>query len=282
MTTLQGVGLGVLQGLTEFLPVSSSGHLVLARSLMEISDPALPLVVLVHAGSLVAIGAFFWRDILSLLTTRRRLIPWLAAGSVPAALVYVVFNEAVDRVFSDSQLGPLVVGFAMLVTGTVLVLGERWAADRRSLGEVTWLDAVVVGVAQAVALLPGISRSGMTIGSGLARGLRRRDAVTFAFLLGAVAIGGSTLVKCKDLAALVTTGGGEGESGEQVEAAPGETDEAVAWGPAAAAFASSAVVSLASLVVLTIVVRRKCLAGFAIYCYAVGGGVVLAKLTGLW
>ncbi len=257
MTIGQGLGLGALQGLTEFLPVSSSGHLVLARALLGVQEPAVEFVVLVHAGSLLAILAFFWRDILSLFTTRRRLIGWLLLGSVPAAVVYAVFHDAVEASFER----PLVVGAALLVTGGVLLGAERLASDRRSLDEVGWLDALLIGVAQAVALLPGISRSGMTIGTGLARGLERRAAVTFAFLLGSVAIGGATLLKARDFGSLAAGSG---------------------WGPVAAGFVAAAVVSFGSLALLTISVRRKCLAYFAIYCFFVGGGVILAKLTGLW
>jgi undecaprenyl-diphosphatase len=259
LTIAQGLGLGALQGLTEFLPVSSSGHLVLARELLGVSDEApVEFVVLVHAGSLLAILAFFWRDILSLFTSRRRLIAWLIVGSLPAALVYMVLKDVIEgQLFENS----VAVGIALLVTGSVLWLSERRAADRRSLDEVSWLDAVVVGVAQAIAIVPGISRSGMTVGSGLARGIERRAAVVFAFLLGSVAIGGATLIKGKKLV---------------------EMGAASGWAPLAASFLASLVVSLASLALLTLVVRRKRLFGFAIYCYAVGGGVLLAKLTGLW
>jgi len=253
----QAIGLGVLQGLTEFLPVSSSGHLVLARSLLGITDPAVDFVVLVHAGSLLAIVAFFWREILSLLTTRRRLILWLIVGTIPAGLAYATLKRPIEGLFEK----PLAVGVALLVTGTVLWLTERAARPERSLDQVTWRQALVVGVAQAFALVPGISRSGMTIGSGLASGLERRAAVAFAFLLGAAAIGGGTVGKAKDFV----------EMGAQA-----------GWGPLAAGFAASLVVSLGSLWLLTLVVRRKSLKWFALYCYVVGSAVVLAKLTGLW
>lgn len=256
MTIGQGLGLGVLQGVTEFLPVSSSGHLVLAREWMGITEPAVEFVVLVHAGSLVAILAFFWRDIWSLFTTRRRLIPWLVVGSIPAAVVYALLKDAVEASFER----PLVVGFCLLVTGGVLLVSERLATDRRPLAGVGWLDALLIGLAQAAALLPGISRSGMTIGSGIARGLERRAAVTFAFLLGAVAIGGGTVLKARDFGSLAAVGG---------------------YGPAVAGFVASAAVSLLSLVLLTYIVRRKCLGYFAIYCFLVGGGVILAKLIGV-
>ena len=275
MTTLEAVVLGAVQGLTEFLPVSSSGHLVLASEVMrtfggsgDLADAErLPLafVVLVHAGSLLAIVGFFHREFLSLLTTRRGLIPRLVLGMVPAGLAFVVLKvvgkaagvDVLEVVFEK----PLPVGFAMLVTGTVLWVTERVARDERSLDGVSWLDALVIGVAQAVALVPGISRSGMTVGAGLARGLERRAAVAFAFLLGAVAIAGGTVLELRDM----------GRLGGQIGSVP-----------LVAGFLASAVVSVVSLALLTLVVRRKRLFGFAIYCYVVGLGVVLAKATGAW
>ena len=259
MTIMQAIGLGALQGLTEFLPVSSSGHLVLARELLNVEpESAVEFVVLVHAGSLVAILAYFWREILSLLTTRRRLIPWLVVGSLPAIVVYVALKDVLEGELFENSLA---VGIALLFTGTVLWVSERWGGDRKALEGVSWLDAVLIGVAQAVAIIPGVSRSGMTISSGLARGLERRAAVAFAFLLGAVAIGGATLLKAKKLFEMGASAG---------------------WAPMTASFVTSAVVSLGSLVLLTMLVQRKRLFGFAIYCYVVGGVVVLAKLTGLW
>jgi len=258
VTICEAIGLGVLQGLTEFLPVSSSGHLVLANALFGIEEPdAVGFVVLVHAGSLLAILAFFWREILSLFTTRRRLIVWLIVGTIPAGLAYVAVKDPIEALFAD----PLAVGVALLVTGTVLVVSERLAREARSLDGVGWRDAVVVGLAQALALVPGISRSGMTVGSGLASGLTRPAAVAFAFLLGAAAIGGVTVEKAKNFAAM----------GAQM-----------GWGPLVAAFVASLVVSVGALWLLTLVVRRKCLKWFALYCYVVGVTVVVTKLAGLW
>ena len=258
MTIGQAIGLGVLQGLTEFLPVSSSGHLVLARSLMgEVTEAPVDFVVLLHAGSLLAIVAFFWREILSLFTTRRKLILWLIVGTIPAGIAYGLLKDPIEGLFEK----PLAVGAALLVTGTVLLVSERLAKEVRSLDELSWRDAVIVGVAQAFALVPGISRSGMTVGSGLASGLKRPAAVAFAFLLGAAAIGGGTVGKAKDMLEMGA------ESG---------------YAPLVAGFVASLVVSLGSLWLLTLIVRRKCLKWFALYCYVVGAGVVLAKLTGLW
>ena len=154
MTILEGLGLGALQGLTEFLPVSSSGHLVLARELWGIEgEGAIDMVVLMHAGSLLAIAVYFWRDFLSLLTTRRRLVPWLILGSVPAAVAYVGLKNFLEGELFDN---PTAVGVAMLVTGTMLWWTERLASDRKPLEQATWLDSLLVGIAQAVAIIPGI------------------------------------------------------------------------------------------------------------------------------
>jgi undecaprenyl-diphosphatase len=257
LTISQALGLGALQGVTEFLPVSSSGHLVLARELLGIREPVMEFVVLVHAGSLLAILVYFWREIVSVFTTRRHLIPWLIVGSVPAALAYAAFDKLIEETFES----PLVVGLGMLFTGAVLLVCERRARDERSLGNVTWQDALFIGVAQAIALLPGVSRSGMTVGSGLFRGLERGAAVAFAFLLGSIAVGGATLLKCRHFGSAEAMGG---------------------WAPALGGFAMSGMVSLLALSLLTWLVRRKSLAVCAIYCFLVGSAVVLAKLTGLW
>jgi undecaprenyl-diphosphatase len=256
VTTGDGFALGVLQGLTEFLPVSSTGHLVLARELRGLEEGVVTFEVMLHAASLVALLVFLRREILALFTTRRRLIPWLAIGTVPAALAYLVAKRPIEGMFGS----PLGVGFGLLITATVLLVCERVARDARSLDEVTWVDALVVGVAQAVALVPGISRSGMTIGTSLARGLERGAAVTFGFLLGAAAIGGASLVKAKEILKL----GAESP------------------GPLVAGFVGSLVASYAALVVVADLVRRKRLVWFVIYCYVVGAAVVLAKLTRLW
>ena len=274
MTIGQAAALGGLQGITEFLPISSSGHLVLANALLRSlggkalgAEDQLPLafVVLVHTGSLVAIVAFFWREFLSLLTTRRRLIGLLVLGTIPAGVAFVIL-KAIEHVSGAEVMGallerPLPVGIALLVTGAVLWLGEGRGEGRTALDGVRWSDGWWVGVAQAVAIVPGISRSGMTITAGLARDLERRTAVAFAFLLGAVAIAAGTVVELKDFERL----GGR-----------------LGLGVLATGFAVSAAASLGALALLSVVVRRKRLRVFAVYCFVVGGASILANLWGLW
>jgi len=257
VTFLEAVGLGALQGVTEFLPISSKGHLVLAQNLLGFSEPPLPFDIFLHVGSLAAILVFFWREVWSVFTTRRRLILPLVVGTIPAFVVYVLLKARLESLFEN----PVAVGFGLLLTGTVLWVGERMATETRSLGDVRAGDGFWIGIAQAIALIPGVSRSGMTITSGLASGLERSAAVAFSFLLGGVAIAGAMAVKAKALLKLSSE---------------------VGLAPLAGGFVASVVVSLASLALLTLVVRRKCLFGFGIYCYVVGSAVLLAKLTGLW
>jgi len=256
VTILEGVGLGALQGVTEFLPISSSGHLVLARALFGIHEAPVTMNVLLHVASLVAIVVFFRREVASLVTTRRGLLPVLVVGTVPAAVVGILLRGRLEWLFQN----PAGAGLGLLLTGLVLVASERMSVPQRSLDDLRLGDGLWVGIAQAIALAPGVSRSGMTIGAGLASGLERGAAVAFAFLLGMVAIAGAAVLKAQDMV------------------------ELGAANPAALAcgFGASLATSLASLAFLTQIVRRKCLSLFAIYCFLVGGAVLLAKATGMW
>ncbi len=256
MTILEGIGLGVLQGITEFLPVSSSGHLVLARALLGVREAPVTLEVVLHAASALAIVVFLRREIVSLFTTRRRLLVPLVVGTVPAAVIGVLLRSRLEALFES----PAGVGVGLLLTGTVLWVSERLATNARPLDDVRVGDGLWVGVAQAIALAPGVSRSGMTVGAGLASGLERGAAVAFGFLLGLIAIAGATVLKLGKAAAVAR--------------------EELA--PMACGFVASLAVSLAALWVLARIVRRKRLWVFSLYCYLVGGAVLLAKLAGLW
>jgi undecaprenyl-diphosphatase len=218
MTVPEGVALGVVQGLTEFLPVSSSGHLALAESLLGVHTPGVRFEVLVHLATALAVILYFRRRIGAVLTAlagwpfRRRsqagpgagardaeraadarLGLNLALGTVPAAVVGYLFESRVEAAFDDPRL----VSALLIVTGFIL-----WATRlvrRPGRAVETWRDALLVGAGQAVAVLPGISRSGTTIATGLLAGLDRRRAAEFGFLLsvpiilgaGAVGLGGA-------------------------------------------------------------------------------------------
>jgi undecaprenyl-diphosphatase len=199
MGELEAAWLAAVQGLTEFLPVSSSGHLVVLQGIMHVPRQGIAFEVVVHLGTLVAVLAVYGRHIVSLLAgaLRRdrsslRMVGLLALGSVPAGAAGVLLGGPVRSLFDS----PLTAAAMLLVTGSLL-FATRWAgpATRRP-GVVS---ALLVGVAQAMALLPGISRSGSTIAAGLFRGLDREEAARFSFLLSVPAIAGAGLLELRGM-----------------------------------------------------------------------------------
>src|SRR3989442_11569671 len=185
--------LGVIQGLTEFLPVSSTAHLILASDVLKL-DPerfGLSFDVALHLGTALAVLLYFagtWIDlVLGLFRGRWRMPALIVPGTVPAAIAGVLFQSAIER----EMRGPLVIAAGLVIGSIVFVAAEAIARQRRLVTEVGVGDAVVIGVAQAIALIPGISRSGITISAGLVRELRREDATRFAFLLATPVIIGA-------------------------------------------------------------------------------------------
>src|SRR2546429_1396467 len=208
MTLTQAAVLGTVQGLTEFLPISSSAHLILVPWLLGWEDQGLTFDVVLHAGTLIAILSFFWKDWLGMLLivgpkdplmSREAASPWLLfliiCGTIPAAVAGFLGQRMVE-----TQLrSPLILAIAMFGVAFLLWLAEKKAALKKGLGELSWGDAVSIGMAQAVALIPGISRSGITITTGLFRGLTRQAAARFSFLLSAPIMAGAALKKLSDL-----------------------------------------------------------------------------------
>ncbi len=198
---LQAVLLGIVQGITEFLPVSSSGHLVILPALFGIPKPPLSFDVLLHLATGVAVAANFKRELFLLLQgmvkgekEALRLAGWLAAGTIPAVAAGLFFRETVERFFSV----PVFAGAFLLVTGFFLWLADRYdgTKDYQALG---LGGALLVGVFQALALLPGISRSGATITAGRALGLSRREAARFSFFLSIPLIFGAGIYEALPL-----------------------------------------------------------------------------------
>ena len=202
MSWWAAVILGAVQGATEFLPVSSSGHLVIFSRLARCPELPLAFVIITHLGTLAAVVAYYRRDFAEMIRSlvdwssaqprlrqSRRLVVLLLVGTIPAAVVGVLFEDKVEELFSNI----VVVGAALVITGLIL-LAVNWLSGRKEQERTTVVDALVIGVAQAAALVPGISRSGSTIAAGLGRGLHRDWAPRFAFLLSApVILGGSGL-----------------------------------------------------------------------------------------
>ncbi|MBL8826330.1 MAG: undecaprenyl-diphosphate phosphatase [Planctomycetaceae bacterium] len=203
---LEVVLLGILQGIAEFLPISSSGHLNIAQAaLKEFGTHALPdamtVTIALHLGTLVSILVVYWQRIWRLLSTDRHVIGHVIVGTIPAGVVGVTLHELMKGlpVLKESFSSPLLAGCMLLVTGVMLIYTARRTPGDTDYTHMTYRQALIIGLVQAVAILPGISRSGSTIVGGLCVGLRRDAAATFSFLLAIPVTAGACLVEGKDL-----------------------------------------------------------------------------------
>lgn len=205
--TFAAIILGLVQGLTEFLPVSSTAHLILVSDLLKL-DPkrfGLSFDVALHLGTALAVLLYFartWLGLLGDVLARRWRLPLLiVVASVPGAIAGVLLESVVERTLR----GPLLIAIGLVLGSVVFLVAERMATGRRRWGSLGLPDAVFLGLAQALALLPGVSRSGITISAGLARGLERADATRFSFLMATPIIlgaGAKTLLDARKLGAL--------------------------------------------------------------------------------
>ena len=210
----QALVIGVVQGLTEFLPISSSGHLLVVPYLLGWNDPllaSLPFTVMLHLGTLGALLVYFWRDWLRLVpagfaTIRDRSfrgdpdrrIAWLiVAATIPAAIAGYLLNDVVEREIRH----PGVVALTMVAGAVILWLADRWGERRKQMQDLSMAGGVGIGVAQAAALIPGISRSGISISAGLFVGLTRDAAARFSFLMAAPIIAGAGIFELRRLIA---------------------------------------------------------------------------------
>lgn len=207
---LQALVIGVLQGLTEFLPISSSGHLLVVPYLLGWDDPlleSLPFTVMLHLGTLGALIVYFWSEWLRLVPAGLaavrdrsfrgdpdRRVAWLiVASTIPAAIVGFLLNDIIEREIRQ----PGIVALTMVVGAVVLWLADRWGARTKQMADLSVADGIAIGVAQAVALVPGISRSGISISAGLVLGLTRESAARFSFLMAAPIIAGAGLFELR-------------------------------------------------------------------------------------
>ena len=193
---IEAIILGVIQGLTEFIPVSSTAHLVILPDVFEWSGVlnSLAFDVALHFGTTLALISFFWRDWVNILTRNRKMLWFIILASVPVGVVGLTLRTMIEE-----SLRTLEVIAAMLVVfGVVMLLAERVSA-KKDLTKMTLRDALIVGMAQVIALIPGVSRSGVTISAGLFAGYRRADAARFSFLLSTPAIVGATLLESRKI-----------------------------------------------------------------------------------
>lgn len=273
MSLLQAVLLGAVQGATEFLPVSSSGHLVLVPWLLRWRSPGLAFDAVVHWGTALAVIAYFWKEWVALVRatvlslggvlpqsirssehiasegegSRRDVLAWLIVlGTVPGVLIGYSLEDFFESVFAR----PAAAAGFLLVTAVLLAISEHLGRRERDLDDLRWPDALVVGFGQALAIFPGISRSGATIAAGLAQGMKRAPAARFSFLLGTPIVLGAGLLKVVELM---------------------RTDQWITQVPALiAGFAASAVVGFICVHVLLRYLQRRRLYPFAVYCALFG------------
>jgi len=276
---IRAILLGVVQGATEFIPVSSSGHLVIIPWLFgwEIPpDITLLMDTVLHWGTLLSIMLVFWRDFLamivacwrslfsrSLADVNARIGWFIVLGSIPTAVVGLAFKDFFETLFVSSTVGPLAAGISLLITAAVLSGSEllvRNAEAPRTLSDMNVKDAIAIGIAQSFALLPGLSRSGVTIAAGLVRKLRRDAAARFSFMLGTPAFLGAGLL-------------------QMIESTSTDADLVMLYAPAImAGFVASAITGYFAIRFLLAYLRRRNLYIFAVYCTVVGIGVILLSL----
>ncbi|MCL6634159.1 MAG: undecaprenyl-diphosphate phosphatase [Peptococcaceae bacterium] len=258
MTVFQALMLGIVQGVGEFLPISSSAHLVLVPWALGWPYAGLTFDVALHVGTLVSVVAFFWKDWLVLFESavRRRgtfeaaLFWYLVAATIPGAAAGYLFEKQAETVFRN----PLLIGIMLVVMGVILYWVDRRAAKEKTLRAMSLGDSLLIGISQAFAVIPGVSRSGVTMTAGRALGLSREAAARFSFLLSTPIIVGAGLLKLKDLS-------------------PGDVNAAFVAG-----VASSALVGFISIGFLLRYLSRHSFGVFAWYRFIAGTAVVLLAI----
>jgi undecaprenyl-diphosphatase len=244
---LEAIVWGVIQGITEFLPISSDGHLVLVPAFLNLEQPDLAVTAVLHLGTLAAVIAYFRKDLWNLTRVRsdpaaRRLLTVMVIGTIPAFAALFVEDQV-----ALLQQSVTATAIFLMLTGVVMLIAGRFPPGQRSLDDAKPRDALLIGIAQVLAILPGLSRSGTTISTGMGLGFDKVEAARFSFLLGIPAVAGAGLLELRNLA---DTGG----------------MPATTW----IGVLVAAVTGFLAISVLLKLLTRTGLTGFAIYCLVVG------------
>jgi undecaprenyl-diphosphatase len=253
MDITQSILLGIVQGLTEFLPVSSSGHLVLFQKLFGFQEAPIFFDTLVHFATLLAVVFYLRKEIWQILTNLKKnlnLIWLLILGTLPAVVFALLFKDYIESTFNS--LWMLSVGF--FITAVLLFATKFIGSGKKDMQKINWVDSLIIGILQAVAILPSISRSGATISSALYRDIKREDAFKFSFLLSIPAIAGAMVLQVFDFNPSNLNGG---------------------FWPNALGFVMATIFGFFSLFLLEKIAQKGKLHYFAIYCFALGVIIML-------
>jgi undecaprenyl-diphosphatase len=258
ITLIEVFILAVVQGLTEWLPISSSGHLVITQKALGLSPPLIYNVIL-HLGTLIVVLTVFRKDIADIIkavakrnfeTEEGKLALFIVVGSIPTAIIGFTFHDLLEPLFSNLPA----VGAALLTTGAILFLSEKRIGNK----QMTITDSLLIGLAQAIAIIPGISRSGATISTGLLRKIDKKTAFKYSFLLSVPAILGAAVMESKLFM-------------ESQELATGNVDTV----PLILGATISMIVGYASLKLLQKIVMNEKIHLFAYYCWLAGAAIIL-------
>ncbi|MEE0901530.1 MAG: undecaprenyl-diphosphatase UppP [Methanobrevibacter sp.] len=274
MDIFQGIIIGIVQGLTEFLPVSSSAHLVFVQNLLGV-EADLAFDTFLHLGTLIAVLWFFRYDIIKMLSAwilsiedliqgrfkegfysdpYKRLAWYVILGTIPVGIVGLLFEDSVDALFSGALYVP---AFFLFVTGTILYLSQRMASGNVNLNNITKKEALWMGLGQACAILPGLSRSGTTIAAGLTIGLDKEFAAKFSFILSIPAIFGAFILQAKDIGSALD----------------------VNFLPVILGFIASVIAGYLAIKWMLDLIKNRSLDIFAYYCWIVGIVVFMGSIA---
>jgi undecaprenyl-diphosphatase len=273
MDIIQAIIIGIVQGLTEFLPISSSAHLIFIQELLGVERANLSFEILLHFGTLIAVVGYFYKDIIETLNAflssivdifrgnfkqgfkedNYKKLAWMVIiGTIPVGLVGILFNKQVEAAFQSVAIP----AFFLLITGILLYTSQRINIGNRNIEKTGIKDSILVGIGQALAILPGLSRSGTTIASGLYLGFDKEFAAKFSFLLSIPAILGATLVHLKDIGAVLDS-----------------NIIAHIFG-----FLAALISGYLAISIVLKLIKEKSLDIFAYYCWIVGAAILIYSL----
>ncbi|WP_147534903.1 undecaprenyl-diphosphate phosphatase [Bacillus marasmi] len=259
MSIIEAFILGLIQGLTEFLPISSTGHLYLGRHLFQLDEAGLFLDTMLHIGTLIAVVVVYKQELIDMIKVpfgKQSML--LIIGTIPAVIVGFAFNDLFESISKSGTT----IGWEFLITGAILWMADRVKAGAKKAKDISYGDALFIGAFQAAAIFPAISRSGLTIAAGLFRKLDRETAAYFSFLLSIPAIAGGIVLQFGKLA----TG----------------SHEAITFGSLFIATLSSAFFGYLAVVGMISFLKKQSLKIFAIYVWILGAAIIILQNTGIF